>query len=826
MATQLVIVESPTKAKTLERYLGNGYTVRASVGHIRDLPEDRMGVDTERGFEPEYVVPEESRPVVAGLKSALRKADGLVLATDFDREGEAIAFHVAELLGANPSTTPRVTFTEITKQAILDAFEEPRTIDMRLVEAQQARRILDRLVGYTVSPLLSKTLRRSLSAGRVQSVAVRLIVEREREIHAFVPVEWWSVDARLTPGDDDLAFTARLFQVGDEKLAASPDKKGLLLSTEAEAEAHVARLREAAYRVAEVREKEVNRNPSAPFTTSTLQQEASRKLGFATRRTMRAAQQLYEGVNLPGEGQVGLITYMRTDSVNIAGSALAEIADVIRRQFGKEYALAEPRHYKKKQRGAQEAHEAIRPTSAVRHPDEIARHLSSDQAKLYRLIWQRTIASQMAPARFRQLSVDVEARPRDDGPRYLLRATGQVLLFDGFRRVYFEGRDDAFHEDAEAMLPPLTAEQVLRLLDLLPEQHWTEPPPRYSEASLVKALEEYGIGRPSTYASIVSTIVDRGYVRLEDKRFYPEDIGEVVTDLLVESFPDVVDVGFTALMEEELDEIAEGQLGWVQVLDEFFGPFERALEKAADEMAPPEEELDETCPRCPEEGRDPGRLIVKLGRYGKFVACSNYPECTYTREVDGTERPEPEPTGETCPQCVQEGRDPPGSLVKRVGRYGPFVGCDRYPECRYVKKEAGERVGTGVTCPQCGKGELIQRRGRYGLFYSCERFPDCDFALNQKPLAEPCPACGGVRVEARGGAVRCIACTRAWDGQGEELPEEEALKLVPKPRAKRAPKGGNAASANGSGGTPAARKRTPRATGRRKPAPRRRAPAG
>ena len=785
MGKQLVIVESPTKAKTLEKYLGDGYFVRASVGHIRDLPEDRMGVDTERNFEPEYVVHDDSKPVVADLKSSLKKADGLVLATDFDREGEAIAWHVAELLGADPATTPRVTFTEITKSAILESFEHPRTIDMRLVEAQQARRILDRLVGYTVSPLLSKNLKRGLSAGRVQSVALRLIVEREREIRAFVPVEYWSVDARLTPEEPEQPFFARLIQVGDERLAASPDRKGVVLSTEDEARSHVDRLRGAAYRVADVREKEVKRNPAAPFTTSTLQQEASRKLGFATRRTMRTAQQLYEGINLPGEGSVGLITYMRTDSVTIAEAALAEIADVVRREYGPEYALSGPRRYSKKQRGAQEAHEAIRPTSAARLPDAVAPHLTPDQQRLYRLIWQRTVASQMAQARFNQVSIDVEARPETpDAPAYLLRATGQTLLFDGFRRVYFEGRDDAGDEDAEAMLPTLSAEQVLRLLELLPEQHFTQPPPRYTEASLIKALEENGVGRPSTYASIVSVIQDRGYVRLEDKRFYPEDIGEVVTDVLVEHFPDVVDVAFTSHMEEELDDIAEGKLPWTTVLDEFYGPFERALEKAGDQIKPPVEDTGMSCPRCPEEGREPGTLQVKLGRFGRFIACSNYPECTYTAEPDGTPRPEPEATGETCPQCVEEGRDPPGGLVKKTGRYGPFTGCDRYPECRYIKKEPREEVGTGIECPKCGQGEIVQRRGRFGLFYSCNRYPDCDFSVNQMPV-DRCPECGGLRVEARANAIRCIACNRAWR-DGEELPAEEAEKLVPKPRAPRA----------------------------------------
>ena len=647
MTKTLVVVESPTKAKTLERYLGPDYTVRASFGHIRDLPKSKLGVDTEREFEPEYVVPEDSEKHVRALRAALKKADDLVLATDFDREGEAIAYHVAEVLKIDPAAAKRVTFTEITRDAILEAFQSPRAIDLRLVEAQQARRILDRLVGYRLSPVLWKKVRPGLSAGRVQSVALRLIVDRNREIAAFVPVEYWSVDVRLTPEGDEAPFSARLIEIPQGKLATSPDKKGITLSAEADAALHADRLREAAYRVREVREKEVKRNPAPPFTTSTLQQEAARKLGFGARRTMRLAQQLYEGIELHGEGQVGLITYMRTDSTTIAESALREIAEVVRTEFGAAYALKQPRRYKTKQRGAQEAHEAIRPTSAMRTPDRVAGALDKGQLALYRLIWQRTVASQMAEARFDQVSIDIEAATGDDG--YLLRATGQTLTFDGFRRVYFEGRDDAADEDAESALPRLTAEQVLRLLEVLPEQHFTQPPPRFTEASLVKTLEELGIGRPSTYASIISTLQDRGYVRLEERRFFPADVGEVVTDLLKEFFPDVVDVNFTAKMEEDLDEIAEGKLRWVQVLDEFYGPFERLLEKNEGEIQRFEEVLDETCPLCPQEGRTPGQLVIKLGRYGKFIGCSNWPDCSYIRNLDGQERKEPEVLEETCP---------------------------------------------------------------------------------------------------------------------------------------------------------------------------------
>jgi DNA topoisomerase I len=804
---QLVIVESPTKAKTLERYLGDGYRVAASKGHVRDLPADRMGVEPERDFTPEYQVKPDSEDTVEQLRKAFNGADGLWLATDFDREGEAIAWHVAESIGADPATANRVTFTEITRDAVQQAFSEPRRIDFDLVNAQQARRILDRLVGYELSPLLQKGLKRwDLSAGRVQSVALRLIVDREREIEAFVAKEYWSVDARLSTNGDDSAFVARLNQIGEDKLAASPDKKGLVLSTQEEAEAHVARLREAAYRVLEVRQKEVKRTPAPPFTTSTLQQEAARKLGFSARKTMQLAQRLYEGIDLPGEGQVGLITYMRTDSVNIAEQALAEITEVVKGLYGDRYALPQARHYKKKQRGAQEAHEAIRPTSAARNPDDLERKLDRDQGRLYRLIWQRAVASQMAEARFDQISVDIAAVPASPGPEYLLRATGQTMTFDGFRRVYFEGRDDAPDEDAEANLPRLTAEQMLRLIELLPEQHFTQPPPRFTEASLVKALEENGIGRPSTYAPTISTLLDRGYVRMEDRRLFPEDVGMVVTDILVDLFPEVVDIGFTARMEEELDDIAEGNRPWAAVLQEFYEPFHNDVENAAGKVKPPEVFLDERCPRCPEEGREPGRLVVKLGRYGKFVGCENYPECKFTRPMEGNGQPEPELLDEACPECGKQ-------LMRRVGRFGPFVGCSGYPDCKYVKKEPPKK--TGVPCPKCGEGELVERRGRFGPFYSCERYPDCDFSINQMPMPEPCPSCKGLVVKARGNTTRCTNCGKAWAADGVELSEEEAKALVPKPRAKRAGGSGRSGgrSTKGTRSTRGARSRSAGAGG-------------
>jgi DNA topoisomerase-1 len=788
MTKTLVVVESPAKAKTIEKYLGDGYAVRASYGHIRDLPRSKLGVDPDQGFAVQYEVPEDSKRHVADLKRALKQNEDLVLATDYDREGEAIAFHVATILGVEPAGAKRVTFTEITRDAILEAFAHPRTIDMELFDAQEARRILDRLVGYKISPLLWKRVQPGLSAGRVQSVAVRLIVEREREIDAFVPVEYWSIDVRLTPEDVEQPFLARLTEVPEGKLATGPEKKGLLLGTEGDAAQHAERLRGASYRVIGVEKKERKRSPAPPFTTSTLQQEAARKLGFSARKTMTLAQRLYEGLDLPGEGTTGLITYMRTDSVTIADSALREIAELVKQDYGRDYSLAEARRYKTRSRNAQEAHEAVRPTSVFRTPQRVAAALERDQLRLYTLIWQRTVATQMADARFDQVGIDVVALAPANGhgggqTRYGLRATGQTLTFDGFLKLYREGRDDEPDEDAEAALPVLTAEQLLRMLEVLPEQHFTQPPPRYTEASLVKKLEELGIGRPSTYASIISTIQDRGYVRLEDRRFRPEDVGYVVTDKLVEHFPDIVNPDFTAYMEKELDDIAEGQLRKVQMLEEFNGPFERALEKAEDSFERYSEELDELCPLCPQEGREPGRLQVKLGRYGKFIGCPNYPECRYIRNMDGTERAEPELLDETCPDCGRQ-------LQRRVGRYGPFVGCSGYPECRYIKKDPP--TSTGVTCPQCHRGELVEKHTRFGTFYGCDRYPECDLAVNNPPEKDrPCPECGSLLLR-RPKSLRCWNCGAELDLEfnvtksGDVEAEAEARRLKAEARARKA----------------------------------------
>jgi DNA topoisomerase-1 len=781
MAKTLVVVESPAKAKTIEKYLGPDFTVRASYGHIRDLPKSELGVDVEGEFRVKYEVPEDSKRHVADLKKALKQAEDLVLATDYDREGEAIAFHVASLLGVDPASAKRVTFTEITRDAILESFAHPREIDLKLFDAQEARRVLDRLVGYKISPILWRRVRPGLSAGRVQSVAVRLIVEREREIRAFVPVEHWSVDVRLAPDGDEHAFLARVTQVPEGKLAASPDKKGIVLSAEAEAHAHVERLRRAAYRVANVERKERKRSPAPPFTTSTLQQEAARKLGFSARKTMTLAQRLYEGVTLPGEGSVGLITYMRTDSVNLAEAALREIAEVVRTEFGPEYSLAEPRRYRTRSRNAQEAHEAIRPTSVLRNPARVAAAIERDQLRLYTLIWQRTVASQMAEARFNQVGVDVEGSV--DGATYGLRATGQTMIFDGFIRVYREGRDEGPDEDAEARLPELTVDQLLRMLEVLPEQHFTQPPPRYTEASLVKTLEELGIGRPSTYASIISTIQDRGYVRLQEKRFYPEDVAEVVIDKLIEHFPEIVNVNFTAKMEEELDLIAEGDIARVRVLGDFWEPFSEDLERAEEKFERYIEEIDEECPRCIEEGRTPpGRLQIRLGRYGRFIGCSRYAAeeggCKYIRNLNGEERPEPELLDETCPECGRQ-------LARKVGRYGPFVGCSGYPDCRYIKKEPPKTLGIG--CPQCKEGQVVEKRTRFGLMYGCDRYPECDFAVNNPPVLEhPCPECGSLLVR-RPKSYRCWNC-------GAELDLELAITKPGDPEAEAEARAAKAAA--------------------------------
>jgi DNA topoisomerase-1 len=737
----LVIVESPTKAKTLTRYLtpvlGRGVKVRASYGHVRDLPSSKLGVDTEAAFDPTYEILPNSKKVVSQLKSAAKGAQGIWLATDLDREGEAIAWHVAYAIGlANGKVdgrVQRVVFPEITPEAIEQAFRHPRGIDINLVDAQQTRRILDRLVGYKLSPLLWKKVRPGLSAGRVQSVALRLVVDREREIQAFVPEEYWTIEVLFdTQGGDPERFSSHLHSVGGHKIE---------IGNEHDATTHVDAIRNAgAYTVSEVRRREQRQNPPRPFITSTLQQEAARKLGFSARKTMVVAQQLYEGVELGTEGQVGLITYMRTDSVHLAAGAVDEIRGMIGQRYGDQYLPAKPRVFRSK-KGAQEAHEAIRPTHANRTPDAVQAYLEPDQQRLYRLIWERTIACQMTEALFDQTSVDIAAGD------HMLRATGRVMLFDGFLVVYREGRDDE-EEEGENRLPELTEGQALDLADILPSQHFTQPPPRYTEASLVKALEEYGIGRPSTYATTLSNLVDREYVRIDQRRIFPTDTGIVVTDLLVEHFPQIVDLKFTADMEEDLDEIARGHKDWPEVLRQFYDPFERLLEKKDKEITRDDLIKETTEEKCPECGSP---MQVKLGRYGKFLSCTRYPDCKGTRQIDGSQRPEPqEVPGEVCEECG-------APMLLKHGRYGAFLGCSRYPECKHNRSQT-----VGGKCPKCGEGKLARRRTRRGkYFYGCTRYPDCDYALWTKPLDDPCPNCGGTMTyDAERGGV-CLSCGHA-----------------------------------------------------------------
>jgi DNA topoisomerase I len=693
----LVIVESPAKARTIERYLGRNYTVKASMGHVRDLPKSKMGVDIDNDFEPSYLVPRDKSKVVKDLRESVQKAKEVLLATDPDREGEAIAWHLIEAAQAGDKPVHRIVFHEITSNAVNEALENPRDIDMRLVEAQQARRVLDRLVGYEISPILWKKVKRGLSAGRVQSVALRLIVEREDEIRKFVSEEYWTIDAELLQrksdnGTEPDPFLASLHHVNGEKPK---------LSDEASTMAIVNDLEGAEYSVAEVRVKETQRRPSPPFITSTLQQEASRKLRFGVRRTMQIAQELYEGVDLGSEGTTGLITYMRTDSTNVASSAQRRTREVIEQRFGKEYVPEKPPVYTRRSKGAQEAHEAVRPTDPARTPESIRQHLSQPQYRLYRLIWQRFVASQMRNAIFDSTSVDIDAgKPGRDKP-YLFRATGSVIKFPGFVAIYREGRDDDTIDDMDRdALPELTDGEPLDLSKLVPEQHFTQPPPRYSEATLVKALEEQGIGRPSTYAPTIATLQARYYIVTEDRRLVPTELGEVVNELLVKHFPSIVDVEFTSRMEEELDDIAAGEREWVPIIREFYHPFHETVEQAEANMERVkirDEPTDELCEKC---GRP---MVIKLGRFGRFMACSGFPECRNSKP-----------------------------LLTKIG----------------------------VTCPTCGEGDIVERRSKKGrIFYGCSRFPECDFVAWNKPVDRRCPECNDILVEVgRRGGLKCRVC--------------------------------------------------------------------
>jgi len=692
----LVIVESPAKAKTIGRYLGRGYVVKASMGHVRDLPKSRMGVHTEDGFAPDYLVPRDKSKVVKELRESVKSAKSVLLATDPDREGEAIAWHLKEATQTQDKVVQRIVFQEITPDAIREAVKAPREINMKLVEAQQARRVLDRLVGYEISPLLWKNVKRGLSAGRVQSVALRLIVEREREIDAFVTREYWSLEAELAKNEVARRKKVPTFVASLSRVNGATSE----LNDEASTMAIVTALDGAEFQVAEVKTKETQRRPAAPFTTSTLQQEASRKLRFPVRRTMQIAQELYEGVDVGPEGSQGLITYMRTDSTNIAASAQQRAREVITERHGAEFLPERPPVYTRKAKGAQEAHEAIRPTDPARSPEQIQQYLSPQQFRLYKLIWQRFVASQMRNAIFDSTAVDIDAGAPGGTKPYRFHATGSVIKFQGFIAVYREGRDDDEVDDMDRdALPSLTAGEILDLQRLLPEQHFTQPPPRFTEATLVKSLEELGIGRPSTYAPTIATLQARNYVVVDQRRLSPTELGEVVIDLLIKHFPAIVDSQFTSRMEDELDDIASGDRAWVPMMREFYGPFHQSVELAEQEMTRvkiADEPTDEVCEKC---GRP---MVIKLGKFGRFLACTGFPECRNARPL----------------------------LIK-----------------------------IGIKCPQCHEGDVVEKRtrkGRQRIFYGCSRYPDCDFTSWDKPTGERCPECGDILVETgRDGTIKC-----------------------------------------------------------------------
>jgi len=811
----LVIVESPAKAKTINKYLGKDYEVEASLGHIKDLPKSKLGVDIEGDFSTEYDVIPGKEKVVAKLKKLAKDAAAIYLAPDPDREGEAIAAHLAEELTDGFSKKKkdgipvhRVTFNEITKKAVQEAFQHPRDIDRNLVDAQQTRRVLDRIVGYQVSPLLWDKVRRGLSAGRVQTVALRLIVDREREVKAFEKKEYWTIDAHLA-GAKPPAFDARFVGRGDEKTEV-PNEEESKKITDA--------LEKAQWTVRTVEKKERRRSPAPPFTTSKLQQDASRKLRFSVKRAMMIAQRLYEGIELGDEGSVGLITYMRTDSVRVSDDAVAEVRQLIDSAYGKDFLPESPNTYKAK-KAAQEAHEAIRPTSVARHPDEIKKYLGEDEYKVYKLIWQRFVASQMTPAVFDQTGVDIEAK--SEAETFTFRVTGSVLKFEGFLKVYEESKEGKDEED-EALkhkLPPLEVGQKLTLKELKPEQHFTEPPPRYNEASLVKELEERGIGRPSTYATIISTIQERQYVQKLGGKFVPTETGLVVTDLLVKNFEDIFDFQYTARLEEELDEIEEGKEKWKDALGEFYKKFEKDLryaEKHMENIKRMEKPTEEKCERCgsplvlkwgkhgsfyacssykkddpasctftkenpinlpeldtaemPETAQEEycencGRVMVlKRGRFGQFMACTGYPDCKTTRRLDQAKRVPDVPLEETCPQCNR-------NLVLRHGRYGEFISCSGYPECKYIKQNF-----IGVKCPKCKEGELAEKKARRrgNIFYGCSNYPKCDFTSAWKPVAEACPECGSpylLEKHLKSGSMLICPNNRKKSAEEEEEPK-------------------------------------------------------
>jgi DNA topoisomerase-1 len=749
MSKPLIIVESPTKAKTISRFLNGNFIVRASMGHVRDLPKSKISIDVKNDFEPTYIIPPKAKETVAELKKLARDASSIILATDEDREGEAISWHLVQALGLGDEAEiakgkedkriKRIVFHEITKTAIDEAMKNPRDIDLNLVDAQQARRVLDRLVGYELSPFLWRKIRYGLSAGRVQSVAVRLVVEREREIQKFKTEEYWSIEAKLSPfpspsgrgvkGEgSEKTFVAKLNAIDGKTVG----KMGIV--AEADAKKIVVDLTGAEYSVAEINQKEVKRTPAPPFITSTLQQEAARKFGMSAKQTMVIAQQLYEGINIGAEGHQGLITYMRTDSLNLAQSALLAVADVIKSEFGKEYTLAQPRFFANKSKGAQEAHEAIRPSDPARKPVDIKEFLDKGQYKIYDLIWKRTVACQMSQAVLEQTAVDISATNyKLQATSYVFRANGQTIKFDGFIRAYTEGRDEKAEDEIEGVLPELSADEKLKLHELSPLQHFTEPPPRFTDATLIKTLEAAGVGRPSTYAPTLSTIQDRGYVNKIDKKYSPSEEGFLVNDMLVENFPEIVDINFTSHIEEEFDDIAEGKIKWAEVMKEFYVPFKKHLIEKEESVQKTIEISTTPCPHC---GK---MMLIKYGRMGKFLAC---PE-----EGSKVTQPMPEEAAkiaeltektkdEVCPLCG-------GPMNVRRGRFGFFLGCVDYPKCKGISKIWNK---TGYKCPNClandGRrdkpGDIVEKksRGRGKAFFACTRFPDCTFVMNVKPESQ------------------------------------------------------------------------------------------
>lgn len=728
MAKNLVIVESPAKSKTIGKYLGKDFSVLASYGHVRDLIPREGAIDTEHDYDMVYEPIEKNEKHVEAIARALKKSEALYLATDPDREGEAISWHLYELLKnrglLEDKTVYRVVFHEITKRAIQEAVNDPRKLSQELINAQLARRGMDYLVGFNLSPLLWKKIRRGLSAGRVQSPALRLIAEREDEIEAFKPREYWTLEADLNKSKQD--FIAKLSEYRGEKV------KQFTINNEKDAtEAHKTLKENGGEQltVANIEKKSRRRNPSAPFTTSTLQQEAVRKLGFSAQRTMRTAQQLYEGIDT-GSGTVGLITYMRTDSVTLATEAIDEIRGFIATKYGKDNLPDKARIYKTKAKNAQEAHEAVRPTSIMRTPDSVKESLSKDQLKLYSLIWKRTIACQMIHATLHTVAVDFAC-----GTGNSFRSTGSTIAKPGFMAVYMEGKDDSKGDDDEKMLPAMEVGDKIKLNDIRAEQHFTEPPPRYTEATLVRALEEFGIGRPSTYAAIISTLQNREYVEMDRRRFFPTDVGRVVNRFLTRHFPDYVDYDFTARMEDDLDAVSRGEKDWIPVMDHFWKPFIKLVKDKEQSVSRAEattEATDEKCPKCDSP------LLIRLGRRGRFIGCSAYPDCDYTRNLgdENDEDNKPEIVEDrSCPSCGSP-------LLIRQGKYGKFIGCSSYPDCTFIEP-LEKPADTGVSCPKCKEGKMVTRRSRRGkTFYSCSRYPDCDYAVWNEPVDQPCPSCG------------------------------------------------------------------------------------